>query len=103
MLAYLLFGWIGGLVMYLTQKHPEVRFHGAQSILLFGGLTVVQFVLWGMTLAIGGIIGLIIFIIYSLIGLFSFVMWIFMSIQGYQMKHMKLPVIGDMAEQWAAK
>jgi uncharacterized membrane protein len=36
MLSYLLFGWIGGLIMFFTQKHPEVRFHAAQSIIVFG-------------------------------------------------------------------
>ena len=101
MLAYLLFGWIGGLIMYLTQKHPEVRFHGAQSILLFAPLSIIQFIL---SFFIGGLTSLfLISALSGLVGLFSFVMWIYMSIQGYQMNHVKLPIIGDMAEQWAAK
>lgn len=97
MLAYLAFGWVGGLVMYLTQKDPEVRFHGAQSILLFGSITVAQI---GLAILFSGFFG---FGLSSLLSLFSFGMWVFMSIQGYNQNHLKLPVIGDIAEQWALK
>lgn len=39
----------------------------------------------------------------SLLGLVSFVLWVYLSIQGYSLNHVKLPVAGDIAEQWAAK
>jgi uncharacterized membrane protein len=108
LLAYLLFGWIGGLIMYFTQKHREVRFHGAQSVLLsialavvFMGLGIVSsmfaflfssFAIWTLLTAIQG-----------LLGLATFALWVFMCIKGYQLEHVKLPVIGDIAEKWAAK
>jgi len=38
-----------------------------------------------------------------LISLLSFALWIFLSIQGYQLKHIKLPIVGSIAEQWARK
>jgi uncharacterized membrane protein len=95
LLSYLLFGWIGGLIMYLTQTHPEVRFHAAQSILTFGGLTIVSFVV-GLIPGLGVVLS-------PLIGLLSLVLWIILSIKGYNLEHFKLPVVGDMAEQWAAK
>lgn len=100
MLAYLLFGWIGGLIMYFTQQDREVRFHAAQSIMLFGGITLVNIVLNVLNF---GANSFLLSALGGLIGLFSFVMWIFLSIQGYQLKHTKLPVIGDVAEQWAVK
>lgn len=98
LLAYL-FGWIGGLIIYLTQKDREVRFHGAQSVLTFGGLAVLIVLL--SILNIGGsvFVATIILLLYLL----SFGLWIFLSIQGYQMKHIKLPMIGDIAERWAIK
>ncbi|MGI9016905.1 MAG: DUF4870 domain-containing protein [Euzebya sp.] len=107
MLSYLMFGWIGGLIMYFTQKHPEVRFHAAQSILLFGPLHAISILLGvfgGGLFGFGGATSFGVLILLSgLLNLFSFIMWIVMSIQGYGLKHMKLPIIGDMAEQWAAK
>jgi uncharacterized membrane protein len=100
MLSYLLFGWIGGLIMYLTQKDREVRFHAAQSILTFGGFAILTVFLNIVNLIAGSIL---LALLSLLISLFSFGLWIFLSIQGYQLKHTKLPVVGDLAEQWAVK
>jgi uncharacterized membrane protein len=107
MLSYLLFGWIGGLIMYLTQKDREVRFHAAQSILTFGGLTIIWWgagtIVWGFGL-VGVFGGSVLFVLfYPLFNLLSFVLWIFLSVQGYQLKHTKLPLVGAIAEQWAVK
>jgi uncharacterized membrane protein len=110
LLAYLLFGWIGGLIMFLTQKHPEVRFHGAQSILVFGPLHVLSLVLgflggagfgFGMGFGMGGFF--LFALVALLVNLLAFVLWIYLSIQGYSLNHVKMPIVGDMAEQWAAK
>ncbi len=94
LLSYLLFGWIGGLIMFLTQKHPEVRFHAAQSIITFGGLTVISIIL-GWLPVVGWFLS-------PLLGLLGLVLWIVLSIKGYNLEHFKLPVIGDYAEQMAA-
>jgi uncharacterized membrane protein len=102
MLSYLLFGWVGGLIMYFTQKHPEVRFHAAQSVIVFGTLSVVQIVL--STISGFGFGAFILFgLLNALIGLLSLALWIYLSIQGYNLNHVKLPVAGDLAEEWAAK
>jgi uncharacterized membrane protein len=100
MLSYLLFGWIGGLIMYFTQRDREVRFHAAQSILTFGGLTVV-YVLLNLVNAFGGSIFLA--LLGTVIWLGSVVLWVVLSIQGYQLKHIKLPLVGDIAERWASR
>jgi uncharacterized membrane protein len=108
MLSYLLFGWIGGLIMYLTQKDREVRFHAAQSILTFGGLNIICWgawiIMWGVDL-VSFFAGSFLFAMffYWVFSLLSFVLWIFLSIQGYQLKHTKLPVVGAIAERWAVK
>jgi uncharacterized membrane protein len=79
-----------------------VRFHAAQSILIFGGLTVI----WvGINICFNPHVRL-----HRtspardqwLASLLSFVLWIFLSIQGYQLKHTKLPIVGAIAERWAA-
>lgn len=106
LLAYLLFGWIGGLIMFFTQKDPEVRFHGAQSVLLsiamavvFIGLGIVTSVLTVAfnSMALVGLVSLVYIGLY----LASIALWILMCVKGYQLAHFKLPVIGDIAERWA--
>jgi len=98
-LSYVL-GWVTGLVFFLMEKQNRfVRFHAMQSILFFGGLTVINIVLniigsigilWFLTLPLGGIVGLI-----GLVG------WIVLMINGFQGKYFKLPIIGDYAEKYA--
>jgi uncharacterized membrane protein len=103
MLSYLLFGWIGGLIMYFTQKHPEVRFHAAQSILVFAPLHVISILLGGgmMGRGLGGFF--LISLLSFAVGVLSLVLWIYLSIQGYNLNHVKMPIVGDMAEQWASR
>src|SRR6516162_449110 len=40
-LSYVL-GWLTGIIFYLIDRRPYVRFHAAQSIVTFGGLHVVR-------------------------------------------------------------
>lgn len=105
MLSYLLFGWIGGLVMFFTQKHPEVRFHAAQSIIVFGSLTVLSIFLSILvpTLMFAGTGSFLLVTLLSFaLNAVGFVLWILLSIKGYSLQHFKLPIAGDMAERWAA-
>jgi hypothetical protein len=41
LLCYVL-GWITGLIFFLTDKRPFVRFHAAQSIVVFGSLRLFE-------------------------------------------------------------
>lgn len=104
LLAYVT--WVGGLAMYLTQKHPEVRFHAAQSILFNISLLALWIVLWTaefiLTWVFSGF-GLLTFVLFRLVSLGMFVLWIILATRGYNLVHFKLPVIGDTAEKWAAK
>lgn len=76
-----------------------MRFHAAQSVITFGGLAVLIAILGianiGGSILVAGLTWLLF--------LLSIGVWIFLSIQGYQLKHTKLPVVGDIAERWAAK
>jgi len=95
-LSYL-FGWITGLIFFLVEKQNRfVRFHAMQSILFFGGLTLINIILN----VIGGIgipgLGLLA----ALVGIVGFVGWIVLLINGFQGKYFKLPIIGDYAEKY---
>lgn len=93
-LCYVL-GWISGLIFFLIEKEDQdVRFHAMQSIVVFGGLTVLNIVLS---------ISLIGLPLIPLIGVVGFVLWIFLMIKGFQGEKYKLPFAGDIAEKWASQ
>ena len=98
-LSYL-FGWITGLIFFLVEKQNRfVRFHAMQSILFFGGLTVISIILG----FIGGFagIGLLTGLLTWLVDVVGFVGWIILLINGFQGKYFKLPIVGDYAEKYA--
>jgi hypothetical protein len=45
LLCYLL-GWLTGLIFLLVDKRPFVRFHAAQSIVVFGFLFILRLIFW---------------------------------------------------------
>jgi uncharacterized membrane protein len=95
LLSYLL-GWVSGLVFFIIDKRPFVRFHAAQSIVVFGGLQVLYIVLarvffLGIGIYLGG----------SLLGaiqLLALALAIVLMIKAYQRERFKLPIAGDLAE-----
>ncbi len=91
LLCYLA-GWITGLIFFLIEKENRfVRFHAMQSIITFGGLTVLFTVL--------GFIPVIGWMLFPIVGLVQLVLWILLMVKAYQGERFKLPVIGDMAEK----
>lgn len=99
--------WLTGIIFFLLEKQNRfVRFHAMQSILFFGGITVLEIVLdivGGIFGGIGGlgIMSLAFTCLSGIVGLVAFVGWIVLMINGFQGKYFKLPVIGDMAERYA--
>ncbi len=93
-LSYLL-TWLTGLIFFFVDKRPEVRFHAMQAI-LFG---VVWSVVSIITPAMPGLIRALLYVVQFAF----FVVWIILLIQGFSGNHLKLPVVGDIAEQQAAK
>jgi uncharacterized membrane protein len=100
-LCYVL-GWITGLIFFLTDKRPYVRFHAAQSIVVFGGLQILSFIvarIFGIGLVFGGwgtfSLGVI---IYELIHLVIFVLWIVLMIKAYQGVKFRVPIAADIAD-----
>jgi uncharacterized membrane protein len=98
------FGWITGLIFFLIDKRPFVRFHAAQSIGLSIGLIVVYFGL-GIVFAMMHFMsmGFLALAAYPLLGLCVFILWIFMMYKAYQHEKFMLPVIGPIAENMAGK
>lgn len=115
--AALSYIWIVGVIFYLLEKENRfIRFHAMQSI-LFGiassvimmVLVVVGFVLtfaFGIGGAmVGGGLGTLvsmliwlIWLLFWLIGIALFATLIFAAVKAYQGQKLKLPIIGNMAE-----
>ena len=103
LLSYVL-GWVTGLIFFLIDKRPFVRFHAIQSI----GLSIALFAVY---LVIGVLftmlhfmsMGFLALAIYPLLGLLIFVLWIFMMYKAYQHEKFMLPIIGPIAANMAGK
>ncbi|KUK79654.1 MAG: Uncharacterized protein XD95_0228 [Microgenomates bacterium 39_7] len=81
-------GWITGLIFLLTEKEDKfIRFHAAQSLLVFGALNLITFI---------PIIGWMLAPLLVPIGL---ILWILLMLKAYQGERFKLPVVGDYAEK----
>ncbi len=102
LLCYLV-GWITGLIFYFVDKRPYVRFHAAQSIVVFGGLHIINIalgVIFGMSLMMGGLGGFSAgVLLYWLVGLVSFILWVLLMIKAYQGERFRVPVAADLAEK----
>lgn len=97
-------GWITGLIFILIDKRPFVKFHAAQSIVLFGAIIVVDILL--VFLNVGSMFGgwmvwVFSTLIWSVLWIGTFVLWILCMVKAYQGVRFKLPVVGDIAEKIA--
>ena len=87
-LAYL-FGWITGIIfLFVGKDDPDVKWNAANSIVIFGGLTVIMFIL--------SFIPFVHLLVYPL-WLIGFVYWLVFLVQGVQGNGQRLPapVIGS--------
>ncbi|HYL95847.1 MAG TPA: zinc-ribbon domain-containing protein [Terriglobales bacterium] len=103
LLSYVL-GWLTGIIFYLIDHRPYVRYHAAQSIVTFGGLHIIRAIVaivfgvgwwWGGGFGMhwgGGLL-----ILWGL-GLLTLVLWIYCMIKAYQGERFKLPIAGEIAE-----
>ncbi len=108
LLCYVL-GWLTGLIFFLVDKRPYVRFHAAQSVVVFGGLHILRIV-FAMIFGVGRLFGGVGwtgfsfgFALFSLVGLVSLVLWIVLMVKAYQGERFKVPIAGDIAESFAGK
>jgi uncharacterized membrane protein len=102
LLCYIL-GWLTGIIFLLIDKRPFVKFHAAQSIVVFGGLTVLRIAL-GVMFSFGGLftfgLGGILFLLLGLVGV---VLWILLMVKAYQHELFKVPIAAGIAEGIAGK
>jgi uncharacterized membrane protein len=106
LLCYVL-GWVTGLIFYFIDKRPFVRFHAAQSIVVFGGLHIISIVLgmfFGISLLAGGLAGFSIgYAVYAVVNLVGLILWILLMVKAYQGDRFRVPVAADIAEKLFGK
>ena len=76
--------------MLLLEKDSFVRFHAMQSIVVFGGIVVIQWVL--------GVVGLA-FFLPSLVTLVGFVLWLVLIYKALQGERYAVPWISKYTEK----
>jgi uncharacterized membrane protein len=83
-------GWVTGIVFLLIDKRPFVKFHAAQSIVVFGGLSIIRIALIFMH-GFG-------FMLAGLLSLIGVVLWLVLMVKAYQHQMFRLPVAADIAD-----
>ncbi len=106
-LAYLL-AWVSGIIVLLLEKENRlVRFHAAQSILLFGALTALGVLLpiagniIGVIPLLGPLLKAVIAIISMLLGLAALIIWVILVLFALVGRDYRVPYIDTYADQIA--
>jgi uncharacterized membrane protein len=100
LLCYAL-GWITGLVFFFIEKDKYVRFHAVQSIIVFGSLQILQFLIGRLAMLSWGMLGLM-SLVNTVIWVAELAVWILCMVKAYQGARFHLPIAGDMADKYAA-
>jgi uncharacterized membrane protein len=83
--------WVAGIIfLVFEQKNKLIRFHAAQSVVVFGALMLLSIVLRFVPFA-GGLFAVT-------IGLLTFILWLVLVIKAYRGEFYRLPVIAELAE-----
>jgi len=105
-LTYVL-GWLTGLLFYLIDKRPYVRFHAAQSMVVFGGLHILTFIIgafFGLTWLTGGWAGFSLGLaLYRILKVVALVLWVVLMIKAHQGERFRVPVAANLAESLFGK
>ncbi len=106
-LAYLLGLLTGVLMLVIKPEDKYVKFHATQSILFCLGITAAYLVLGilfvPITIITMGLGAVLMLAVYGLLGLASFCAWVYLMYKAYNGEKYELPVVGAMAEKYAAK
>ena len=98
------FWWVTGIIFFLIDKRPFVRFHAAQSMVVFGGLHM-------LPIMIGAFFGagympwasapLVLSAAHGLINLLAFILWILLMVKAYQHEKFEVPIAAGIAKGFA--
>ena len=98
--------WVTGLVfLFIEREDRDLRFHAAQSLVVFGAISIVFF-LWG------GATAVVLFWVPPAFQLFqaignllwvgTVVLWLYLLLKAYRGETWRIPVAGDLATKIAS-
>jgi uncharacterized membrane protein len=98
---------VSGLIFLIIEReHPTVRFHAAQSLVLFGGLSVIIVTLslgsLAMLMVSGGAFQAARLLVY-LVWLAAVVLWLVLMYRTYNGETWRVPLAADLAAKIAAR
>jgi uncharacterized membrane protein len=99
--------WVSGLIfLIIEQQHRTVRFHAAQSLVLFGGLSILIGVLSvmsvGMLMVSGGAFQAARVLVY-LVWIGSVAIWLVLMYRTYNGQTWRVPLASRLAAKIAAR
>jgi uncharacterized membrane protein len=106
--SYLGFCFTGIVFFFFKKKRPFVRFHAAQSIVLFVPITALLVVLKVISIItlipfIGWVLSPVISLLTFIVVAPAFILWIILMVLSYQGVRVKLPIVGHYAEAMVAR
>jgi uncharacterized membrane protein len=98
LLCYVL-AWFTGIIFYFIEnKNDVIRFHAAQSIVVFGPIFIVDMI-FGWIPFIGWAVA-------TILGVIAFILWVLLMYKAYQGGIYRLPIAApyaDKLDQWLKK
>ena len=99
--------WVTGLVfLFAERRHAGVRFHAAQSIVVFGSLSAALFACGGAS-AVAFVVAVPSFQILQVVGSVLWVvaagMWLVLLLRTWQGERWQVPLAGDLARKIAGQ
>jgi uncharacterized membrane protein len=95
--------WVTGLLfLFLERTHRGVRFHAAQSLVLFGGLSLLMACVGAasaMSLFVAPTLFQTIVSINSLIWLACVILWAVLMVQTLRGETVRVPVVAELADR----
>ena len=100
--------WISGIVfLLLEKKDKKLRFHAMQSLVVFGGASLLWLIVYRLILPMLFLGGAFIFsplwgfisLIMTLVGLGLFILWLVLIVKTYQGEEFVVPVLGEFAKK----
>ncbi len=84
-------GWISGIIFFvLEQKNEDVRFHAAQSIIVFGTLSIAGWIL-GLIPIFGNAFS-------AIIGIIAVILWVILMVKAYGGERYRILWAADIAD-----
>jgi uncharacterized membrane protein len=118
-LAYVL-GWITGIIFFLIDKRPSVKFNAAQSIVVFGGGGILIILIgmvtgggmffggfggfdWGPGFGFRSMLFMLGMAVNGLLELLMFILWIVLMLKAYQKQPFRVPIAAGIADSLVGK